>query len=126
MNDYFTQVTLDQFEPDASEHRCRVAKPTTGIPIPVLLAVRAVREQGSADWIDLADRTAAVSPKSWRPMVRLLAAIERRASRQPARHLLKRIRKAESGLLIDGQVVVTLVAAESAILTVKAAPEAGS
>ena len=116
MNDYFTQVALDQFEPDASEHRRRVDKPTTGIPIPVLLAVRAVREQGSADWIDLADRAAAVRPKSWRPMVRLLAAIEKRASRQPARQLLKRIRKAEGGLLIDGQVLVTLVSAESASL----------
>lgn len=126
MNDYFTQVALDQFEPDASEHRRRVDKPTTGIPIPVLLAIRAVREQGSADWINLADRAAAVSPDSWRPIVRLLAAIERRASRQPGRQLLKRIRKAESGLLIEGQVVVTLVSAESTAVTLKAAPEAGA
>lgn len=126
MNDYFTQVALDQFEPDASEDRPRVDKPTAGIPIPVLLAVRALREQGSAEWIDLADRVAAVSPKSWRPLTRLLSAAERRAPRQPGRQLLKRIHRAQSGLTVDGQVVVTLVSAESADLRVTAVPEAES
>lgn len=126
MNDYFTQVTLDQLEPDASEHRRRVHKPTTGIPDPVLRAVRAVREQGSPDWVDLADRVASVSPESWRPMTRLLAAIERRTPREPGRQLLKRIRRAEGGLTVDGQVVVTLVSAESADLRVTALPGAES
>jgi hypothetical protein len=118
MNEYFTQVALREFEPESLEHRPRVDKPTTGIPSHVLRSLEAERVGSNREWASLVDRVASVSPKAWRPVIRLLNALERTAGRKAGRELRKRIRKSQGGLTIDGQVVVTLASVEPLSLEV--------
>ena len=107
---------------DERHQRPRVTKPSTGIPGPVLASLQVKRSRGSEDWLALVDEVANVAPKSWRPVDRLLRALDRTSSRPPGRELTKRIRKAQGGLTIGGGVVVTLVSAESAELEVALTP----
>jgi hypothetical protein len=122
MNDYFTQATIDEIDPDALDRRPRVAKPSAGIPPPILVALEAKRANASEDWLILVDQVAKVAPKSWRPVERLLRALKTTPSRPPGRELAKRIRKAQSGLTIAGAVVVTLVSPESGEIDVALTP----
>ena len=125
MNDYFTQETIDEIVPEASRRGPRISKPSTGIPPQVLATLEAERASGARQWPTLVDSVAQVAPKAWKPLARLLGALDRRGARPPNRQLSKAIRRAKGGWTIDGQVVVTLVSPESAALALSVATDTG-
>lgn len=117
MNDYFTQETINEIDPDASHGSPQTRKPSTGIPTQVLAALESERIRGCEQWPALVDSVARVAPNNWRPVERLLGALNRNGSRRPTRQLNKNIRRAQRGWTIDGQVVLTLLSPESGTLS---------
>jgi len=132
MNDYFTSVTLvaqgaeeDDVEGWAQRRRQPITRPSTGLPPAALEALETARVLGDPQWATLCDACLGVAPKAWRPLTRALAAAgkDHQAMGREQKRLL---RKAASGLVIDGRIQVTLTASEDGqskpFLSLTAAP----
>lgn len=121
MNDYFTQITLAEIDPESLDEQPRFDKPATGIPSQILAALARERATHSRHWWALVDAVAQVAPEKWKPLQRLLERIGQGDPKVATRQDRKRVRKLLGGWTIDERVVVTLISPETSTLRLSSA-----